>query len=78
MASPPTSLTQNAATPLSSEDLAADRAASAQTTDPLDKPETGDTSRPASESGMAGGGQKELEDREQTALDTSLTQLPPG
>ena len=77
MASPPTSLTENAATPLSSDELAGDRAASGQTTDPVDKP-GGGTTQPASESGMADGGIEELEDREEAALDLSVTRLPPG
>ncbi len=77
MASPPTP-TQNATSPLSSDELAADRATSGQTTDPLDKPGSDDTADPASESGMADGIEGELEKNEEAALDSSLTKLPPG
>lgn len=73
MASPP-KLTENAATPLSSEELAGDRAASAQDTDPLDKPDTADTSLPASEGHM----HDDPDDRPVGGGEEIVTKLPPG
>ena len=79
MASPPT-ITETAKQPLSSEELAGDRADYGQTTDPLDKPAHGHDSRPASEDDLAEAGdiEDELEDGEEEAVDTALTRLPPG
>ena len=71
MASPP-KFTDNSDAPLSAEELAGDRAASSQTTDPLDAPDFPDDG-PASESGMAG-------DHGDTAhdIEADITLLPPG
>ena len=73
MASPPTSLTKNAGTPLSSDELAADRAASPQSTDPLDKPGAGDTSIVSED--------KLTDDEDESrgrGIEEALTMLPPG
>ena len=74
MASPP-KFTENTAAPLSAEELANDRAASAQTTDPLDKP---DTERSASDDRGVGDGSADVEAREEQVVAKSLTMLPPG
>ena len=73
MASPPT-LTENAATPLSSDELAADKAASGQSTDLLDKPDTANTSLPASEAGTT----TDPDDRHVGGGEAIVTLLPPG
>ena len=73
MASPP-KFTANAAAPLSAEELEGDRAASPQTTDPMDKPDTADTSRPASEGHLA----DDPDDKPAGGGEEMLTRLPPG
>lgn len=73
MASPP-KFTENADAPLSAEELAGDRAASAQTTDPLDAP-LGDTEERTHDEAD---GTAELEEHEDSVVQKSLTMLPPG
>jgi hypothetical protein len=67
-------LTENADKPLSSDELAGDLAVSSQSTDPLDKPDTANTSLPASESGM----NDDPDDRPAGGGEEMLTKLPPG
>ena len=77
MASRP-DFTENADRPLSSDELAADRAASPQGTDPVDSP---DNLADESESGddfEDNGSIEDLADDEQDVVDTALTRLPPG
>ena len=66
--------TANADAPLKADELAADRAASPQTTDPLDKPDLADTSLPASEGHMA----TDPDDTPAGGAEEMLTRLPPG
>ncbi|TRW17420.1 hypothetical protein [Glacieibacterium frigidum] len=73
MASPP-KFTENADAPLSVEELAGDRAASGQTTDPLDAPLGDDEERTHDDPD----GTADLEEREDTVVQNSLTMLPPG
>ena len=72
MASPP-KLTENASTPLSSDELAGDRAASAQTTDPLDKPAAGESDRAADEGSMT-----DQADAAAPRIEGDIALLPPG
>jgi hypothetical protein len=76
MASPP-KFTENAAAPLTAEELAGDRATSGQTTDPLDKPHDADTGRLASEA-TGEDGSADVEEREAQVLAKAITMLPPG
>ena len=74
MASRP-DFTENADQPLSSDELAADRAASPQGTDPVDsladESEGGDDFED-------NGSIEDLADDEQDVVDTALTRMPPG
>ena len=72
MASP--KFTENSDVPLSADELAGDRAASAQTSDSLDKPDIADTSLPASEGHMA----DDPDDRGSGFSEEIVTRLPPG
>ena len=65
---------EHADAPLSADELAGDRAASAQTSDPLDKPDIADTSLPASEGHMA----DDPDDRGSGFSEAIVTRLPPG